>query len=90
MFGGGKAGVGLGGRSTWLLCDGTFWRCSLRGYDRRSHDEGLMAVLRPGSWTLVAKENGDAKTGMLGSIGFQASAEFCDILLLLHTPSPLT
>ena len=39
-----------------------------------------MAVLRPclpGSWTLVAKENGDAKTGMLGGIGFQASAEFC-------------
>lgn len=60
----------------------------MRGYDQRSHDEGLMAVLRPclpGSWTLVAKENGDAKTGMLGGVGFQASAEFCDILLLLHT-----
>ena len=64
------------------------------GYVQRRHDEGLMAVLRPclpGLWTLVAKENGDAKTGMLGGIRFQshklkqASAEFCDMLLLLHT-----
>lgn len=64
----------------------------MRGFDQRSHDEGLMAVLRPGSWTLVAKENGDAKTGMLGGIGFQASAEFCDIrnFYFYILSSPLT
>ena len=36
-------------------------------YLQKRYDEGLMAVLRPclpGLWTLVAKENGDAKTGI--------------------------
>ena len=48
---------------------------------------GLETLFAPGSWTLVAKENGDAKTGMLGGIGFSSLGRVLGhkVVLLLHT-----